>query len=339
MRKLIIFGIIILAVIGGFFYVGRQTADPNRKIEWGVTFSELFAKKMGLDWKNNFLAALDDLKIKKLRLIAYWPQVEPQANQYNFSDLDWQIQEAGKRGAKIILAVGRKLPRWPECHEPEWAKKLVLDMSAPLYLKSEEKQNLLNYIKKTIDRYKNNPNIIAWQVENEPFLNFGECPSLDITLFDQEIALVKSLDARPVIVTDSGELSTWVRAADRADIFGTTMYRYVWSKWIGDYQYPIPPAFFRAKEKIVRWFVGNQKPFFVVELQGEPWQHKQLYEISTDEQLKNLNFDEFKGIIDYAKQTGFSEYYLWGVEWWWSLKQNGHPEFWEYIKKINLISN
>ena len=146
---------------------------------------------------------------------------------------------------------------------------------------------------------------------------------------------MRKLDNRPIIITDSGELSLWVRAAKRADIFGTTMYRYVWSEWLGAHKYPIPPAFFRAKERITRFFVGQEKLFVVIELQGEPWQHLQIYEITTDEQIKNMPFDNFKGIIDYAIETGFSEYYLWGAEWWWSLKQNGHPEYWDYVKNLN----
>jgi len=42
-------------------------------------------------------------------------------------------------------------------------------------------------------KYQNEQNIIAWQVENEPFLStFGICPKLDRALLDSEINLVKS---------------------------------------------------------------------------------------------------------------------------------------------------
>ena len=30
-----------------------------------------------------------------------------------------------KRDAKIILAIGRKLPRWPECHVPAWLEGMT----------------------------------------------------------------------------------------------------------------------------------------------------------------------------------------------------------------------
>jgi len=326
MKKFLITILVIFLLISGFLiYFGRETADPNRKIEWGVTYSAYFVKKLGLDWQKVYLEILDDLKFKKFRLIAYWPEIEPQENVYDFSDLDWQINQAASRSAKIILAIGRKLPRWPECHEPSWAQNQKLKI---------KNQKLLEYIEKTVNYYKNNSVIIAWEVENEPFLEFGECPVLDVKLLDEEIALVRRLDNRPVIITDSGELSMWIRAAKRADIFGTTLYRWVWHKWLGTYQYPIPPAFFRAKERIVRLFVGQQKPFIVIELQAEPWHKKQIYERPLEEQLESLNFTEFKGIIDYAKKTGFSEYYLWGAEWWYYLKQNGHPEYWNYVKTI-----
>jgi len=253
-------------------------------------------------------------------LVAHWLEVEPKEGQFDFTELDWQVAQAQERDVKIILAVGYRLPRWPECHQPEW----VID----------QRPALLGYMEKVVNRYKDNAAVFAWEVENEPFLSFGECPKLDVKLLDEEIALVRQLDSRPIILTDSGELSWWVRAAKRADIFGTTMYRWVWNQQLGSYKYPIPPGFFRLKERLVRLFVGWQKPFVVIELQGEPWTHKQIYEIPIEEQLKLMPLTEFISTIDYAKQTGFSEYYWWGAEWWYYLKQNGHPEYWDKVKEL-----
>ncbi len=324
MKKFFVFLFLVLFV--ALLYLGRETADPNRKIEWGITFSKPFAQKMGLEWQKAYLEILDDFKIDKIRLIAYWSEIEPADGQFYFDNLDWQVAEAAKRGTKIILAIGRKLPRWPECHEPEWIQN-----QEP----KTKNQRLLEYIEKTVNHYKNNPAIVAWQIENEPFLKFGECPSFDVKLLDEEIALARKIDSRPIIITDSGELSIWVPAAKRADIFGTTLYRRVWHKWIGSWKYPLPPGFFRAKEKIARFFVGQEKPFIVIELQAEPWSEKQIYETPIEDQMKLLNFSEFTDTIEYAQKTGFSEYYLWGAEWWYYLKQSGHPEYWEYVKTLN----
>src|SRR3989344_137448 len=320
MKKRYIFLIIILLLVGALAYLGRQTASPDRKIIWGATFDDAFLSKFGLDWRAGYLAMLDDLKIRNIRLIAHWTEVEPQEEKFDYTILDWQIEQAAKRNAKIILAAGSKLPRWPECYQPDWVK--------------DKQPALLKYIETTVNRYKNNPAIVAWQVENEPFLSFGECPLLDVKLLDEEIALVKKLDSRPIIVTDSGELSLWARAATRGDIFGTTLYRWVWNQYVGSYKYPIPPAFFTLKERLTRLFVGQEKPFVVIELQGEPWTHKQIYEIPIAEQLNLMPWSEFNATIDYAKQTGFDEYYLWGVEWWYYLKENGQGEYWERVKRL-----
>ncbi|MDD2753572.1 MAG: beta-galactosidase [Candidatus Portnoybacteria bacterium] len=321
MKKRYIFLIIVLLSTAGLAFLGRQTADPNRKIVWAATFDDDFAIKLGLDWQKAFTEILDDLKVRKIRLVAHWTEVEPQEGKFDYSKLDWQVAEAQKRKVRIIMAVGSKLPRWPECHIPDWA--------------ANNRQNmLLKYIEATVNRYKGNSSIAAWQVENEPFLPFGECPKSDAQFLDKEIALVKKLDARPIVITDSGELSIWVPAAGRADIFGTTMYRWVWNQYLGSYKYPIPPSFFRVKERLARLFVGRQKPFMVIELQGEPWTHKQIYEIPVSEQLNLMPLPEFNATIDYARQTGFSEYYFWGAEWWYYLKQQGHPEYWDRVKEL-----
>jgi len=135
------------------------------------------------------------------------------------------------------------------------------------------------------------------------------------------------------LVTDSGELSIWIRAARRGDIFGTTMYRTVWNRVVGELTYPLPPSFFRFKRAITELVVG-QKPMIVIELQGEPWGPKLIYETPLDEQLKTMNPEKFKDILEYIKGTGFDTFYLWGVEWWYYLRQNGHPEYWEKVKNL-----
>jgi len=123
----IIFSIIFLILLGGFlfFFVGK--AKPADEINWGIVFSQKHAEFLGLDWKENYSAILDDLGVKHLKLIAYWDLIEKEPDNYDFSDLDWQTQEAEKRGAKILLVIGIKVPRWPECHFPDWAETETLN--------------------------------------------------------------------------------------------------------------------------------------------------------------------------------------------------------------------
>ncbi|MDD5295079.1 MAG: beta-galactosidase, partial [Patescibacteria group bacterium] len=225
------------------------------------------------------------------------------------------------------LAVGGRLPRWPECHFPAWAENLSPD---------ERDKKILDYIEQVVNRYKDNPNIIAWQVENEPFLShFGDCPKLDKKFLDAEIALVKKLDGRPVVITDSGELSLWLGAARRADIFGTTMYRDTYSKLLGRYiHYPINPGFFHFKKNIVRLFAHPQK-WIVIELQAEPWGPIPYEKMTEEERAKTMDLKKFREILEFSRLAGFKEFYLWGAEWWyWEKETNNNPALWNEAKKL-----
>ena len=326
LKKLIIFVILAAALVWGYRHLSQPPAGIVKNIQWGLSFSRVFAVQMNLDWKEVYLTMLEDLKPKSLRLPVYWEDVEPKEGQYTFNDYDWMIERAKENNTQLILIVGRKLPRWPECHVPTWAADRTEEM---------QEDGVLLVISEIVKRYKNSENLYAWQVENEPFLAFGECPTADAGFLDREIALVKSLDNRhPVIVTDSGELSIWFPAAKRADIFGTTMYRVVYQKYLGYIEYPLPPKFFWLKANIVRLLYPD-KPIFVSELQLEPWGPKLLFETSLDEQEKSMTIKQFRENIAYAKEVGFSPAYLWGAEWWyWMNTVNNDSSYWNEAKKL-----
>ncbi len=319
---LIIFVIFCLAAA----YLLRRPSGIDQNTKWGVTFSRPFAVDMGLNWRETYLALLDDLKVKRIRLPIYWQDVEPRAGNYDFSDYDWMIDEAEKRNVQLILVVGRKLPRWPECHTPAWANNLS---------EKYKQEKILDLISASVNRYKDIDSLYLWQVDNEPFLPFGECPTSKKEFVDQEVETVRRFDINhKIMVTDSGELSIWLHAAKRADIFGTTMYRIIYNNFIKYLKYPLPPRFFWLKANIVHLFFPN-KPIIVSELQAEPWGPKLIYDLSIEEQEKSMNISQFKENIDYAKAVGFPENYLWGAEWWYWLKvKHNDPRYWQEVKKL-----
>ena len=317
--------LLVLILVFTYFFVGKS--PQAEKIIWGVNFSQKQAQGLGLDWKKSYLALLEDLNVKNIKIAGHWDLVEPQKDEYNLEDLDWQIKEAEKNEAKIMLALGIKTPRWPECHIPEWALS---------FSKEDQQKEILSMLNTVVSRYGDSSVIKYWQVENEPFFPFGECPWADKDFLKREVALVRSLDAknRPIIITDSGEGSFWISAGKIGDIVGTTMYKKVWISQFKIYAtYPFPAVFYWRKAEIVKKIFG--KKVIVAELQAEPWGPKPLSDSSILEQEKSMDLKRFKQNIEFAKSTGFDEFYLWGAEWWyWMKEKQERPEIWEEAKNL-----
>ena len=339
MRPRLIISVAFLVIIVAVLFLSlRRPSSVSEEITWGFTFSPRFAEYLEIPWREAYIASLDELEPRLLRIPIYWNDVEKEEGMREFDDYDFMINEANARQIPTTIAIGRRVPRWPECHVPEWAKTL-----------SEEKQveKIMPIIEAIVTRYRDVPSVSRWQVENEPFLAFfGECPPPNAKALDREIALVRSLDAsRPILTTDSGELSLWLFAAKRGDVFGTTMYRTVWSKFLSPYvgyiTYPLPPKFFWLKANLVHLFFGDEKKIINIELQAEPWTPWGPWGpgfvkiMSLDEQDETMSPAHFYENIEYARDVGFSEVYLWGVEWWYLMKEKyDRPFFWEAAKEV-----
>lgn len=318
--------VLTLFFVGLLFFI---KAPEGEDIVWGVNFSQMQAENLKLDWKETYLAILDDLKVEHIKLLANWDKIETEKGKYYFDDIDWQIKEAEKRGIKTIYVTGMKTGRWPECHIPEWAKNLS---------KKEQQEAVLDYVEMSVLRYKNNNAIIAWQAENEPLFPFGECPWRDKDFLKKEVALIKSLDpGKPVIISDTGEFSLWINAAEIGDIVGTTMYRRVWVPVVGKIGFYMRffslPQVYWIKSKFVDKFFG--KEVINVELQAEPWLPVSIYESSVEQQETSMNLWQFQKNVDFAKKTGLGTFYFWGAEWWYWLKEKHQkPEIWEEARKL-----
>ncbi len=329
--------VIIVLILAGFIYFFVSSPTPAQDITWGVSFSKKHALALGLDWKKVYLALLDDLGVSDLRLSTYWDLGEPIDDRFDFTDLDWQLARASERDVPVLLIIGRKLPRWPECHIPAWADSLE---------EGKQREELLEWLEVVVLRYKNDQTIWAWQVENEPLFMFGECPRMSKEFLKREVELVRKLDDRPIIVTSSGEWSFWFSAARLADIPGSTMYKRVWfslpdflknlflNKWTGFYAYyPFPPKFYRAKADIINKVFD--KEVIITELQAEPWGPVLLYDLPFEKQGRTMNLEKFKKMIQFARQSGFPRFYLWGGEWWYWLKTvQNDSSIWDEAGKL-----
>ena len=323
----------VVSVIGFGLLLGlaafwlSQKEKPER-ITYGMSFNTLYAEELGLDWQETYDAILNDLGVRHLRLAAHWPMVEPTQDQYNFTELDYQLAQAEAVGAEVIFGVGRRLPRWPECHVPEWAAMLTW---------SEQKAEIREYIEAVVNRYKDSPVISYWQVENEPYLEVfakEHCGELDEEFLSEEIALVRALDGtRPILVTDSGNLGLWTGAYRQGDAFGTSVYVYFWNPELGQFRTILPPWFYRFKEGVVALLYGP-KTTFLIELSAEPWLLEPVTDVDLSTQYSRMNLEKIQEIVAYARETRYDTQYLWGAEWWYWLKEQEEPAIWEWGKTL-----
>ncbi len=306
-RIFIIFCLTCIVIGLALFGIGR----PQKQIIWGLTFSSIRAEELGYDPQVLLATILTDLHPKKVRIPAYWSELEPQQDQFDFSKIENLLTETDKRGTDVIVVLGKKQPRWPECHQPDWFNSLQ---------PNEQNSAILSMLEKSVTQLKHHQSITAWQIENEQFFEYGpNCPKTDSKLYKQELNTVAQLDSRPLITTDSGEKGLWLKSAwSGAEILGSTMYREVYHDKKGKYiTYELPWWTYNIKAGLIKLFT-NTDEVIGVELQAEPWLIiANPKATSPEEQLTHMNPDVFKNNIAYATKVGFPENYLWGVEWWY----------------------
>lgn len=330
-RVLKIVAILTAAVVIFLFLIwlifGRSRLTEPEDIVWGTTWSNLAAEELGINPEEAYRAVVEDLRPSRLRLVAYWNRTEREQDQYDFSELDYQVKLAEENDISYIIAVGNRVPRYPECHTPDWAHQLTGE---------SYKAEKLEFIEETINRYDDKPKLEAWQIENEAFVgSFGICPPLDEELLKTEVDFARTLTDKRIILTESGELSLWFKASGYPDILGTTLYRTV---IIGKtdivVRHVFPPWYYRARSNIVKMINGNLEDVIVAELQGEPWASKPIIEADQEQLDATMNPEQFEHNIEFTESVGFPEVWWWGVEWWYYESQNGDDYYWERAREL-----
>ena len=304
---------------------------PAKNIVWGLTYSPLDAQGLGLDPHKTYLATLDELKPNKVRLMAYWNHIEGSDGHFDYSELDYEVAEASKRGIPYVIAVGQRVPRYPECYIPDWAAKMPY---------TDKQSKLMRFIQTTVTRYDKNPELSAWQIENEATLGtFGVCPKFDQAGLKDEIKLMRSLTHKELVMTDSGELSLWVANSGYSDTFGTTLYRAVLNGRgnNGVFHHFIPSFAYTLRAAIVKVIHPNITKVIVAELQAEPWGDKALNQSTKADFDRTMNHTQFDRNIAFARNTGMAEVWMWGAEWWYYEKLHGDSYFWDTA--ANLYQN
>lgn len=287
-------------------------------IIYGTTFSNKYCVELGLDWQE----CLDTLRnfsaLKVFRVCAYWDQIETVRDNLDFSLLDQQLDMLKHKS--VIVAFGRKSPRWPEYHEPVWTNDLSDE---------EFRARLLLYLDNIIDHLRQFE-IESYQLENEPFVNFGGSRhKFTEEIFKEEYELLKAKTQKPVVITDSGENSDWKAAARYADLLGVNVYKTVYDSRLRRYYTHNLKAGDYAKK-----MVNITKPVFVAELQAEPWGAGRVTDLSQTEAEKSFSLEQLESSITMLEEAGFTTLLFWGCEWWYYQSKQGNNKYMDWLSKL-----
>ncbi len=306
------------------WYAERHKNDP---LVIGTTFVAPYARYFGLDAKQTLQAMIDEVGFKQFRLVSYWDEIEKTPGTYDYSDLDWQFQKVEAAGGKISLSIGLRQPRWPECHMPTWAEPLPMTQWEP---------KLNDFMKMTMERYKNSPALESYQLENEFFLDvFGDCPDHSRDRLVREYEFVQTVDnTKPFIITRSNNALGFPLGQPRPDEFGVSVYKRVWDKTITKryFEYPLPAWFYGTLAGGGELFTG--KKLIIHELQTEAWlpdtgQFEMNDLGSIPEQNKSMNAERLQERLEYGKDSNIKTMYTWGAEWWyWRKVKANDPGMW-----------
>lgn len=333
-QKFVFVLVLVIALSVGTMYGIAQWyihSERSQPLQEGVSFIPDYAQSLGVDPQQT-MDALLGIGVRQFRLVSYWSDIEQTPGHYDFSQLDWQFKKAEAAHAKIILTVGLRQPRWPECHAPDWVNLNQSD--------SHWQPQLELFMQKVIERYKNSPSLQSYQLENEYFLlGFGTCSPYthERDRLVAEYNQVKRLDpSHPVIVSRSNNALGFPVGQPQPDEFGISVYKRVWDAGVtGRYiEYPYPAWFYGFLAGTQKIF--NHRDMMIDELQAEAWppNGQSITQISLAEQNKSLNAKRLKDRFQYGRATGMRSIDLWGAEYWYYRAQILHdPSLWNVARQ------
>jgi len=323
----------------------------------GTSFSPRHATYLGLDWQESY-RRLEAMHFKVIRLSAYWDQIDAEG----FGQLDWLLNESQASGQPVVLSVGMKGLGWPEFYIPR-----------PLQPRTEDggdvgqdpllRAGVIDFVQETVWRYRDNPVLLAWQVENEPLNPAGPHRwTIGRDTLVQEVAALKAIDSRPVIINAFGHFNMLfdrtsnrhgfdfgallgfesntaeaqsLGVLGRGDILGLDVYTEIGYRFLG--QDGVSHAGSDWAAKAGHWrsvALGQGKQAWVTEAQAEPWEAS----INTYGDPKSTVAEEIHTRFASIRARGFGTILLWGSEYWLWRADNGDSSWLDAVKGI-LASN
>jgi hypothetical protein len=366
----------LLPVASEFRLARSQQQDAGRwrdiKIEpagqalLGISFRPRQAEAFGLDPRESLNALLTH-PFAMVRLSAYWDRIEPSPGHCDTSELDWQLDAAERAGKKIIVCLGPvKSFGYPEYFVPD--HQLAAPLPEGSLVTPATHPGLLAagiaHVTRLVERYRDSPAIVAWQVEHEAVDPLGVEHSwrLSAEFVAEEVAAVRAADPdRPIMMNGFLPTSTpvrvmqWWRSRDQGDSLavaqrltdtvGIDYYpRHAivgngrWGLYLDGSRHPGQR---RRWAEILRWAAAVPgRRVMVSEGQAEPWEAVTtppdprglvMYSCPPEQLISSYNY-----CLRGFRQAGSDPwaYLFWGAEYWLLRQRHGDPSYLQAFARV-----
>ena len=343
-----LFSLGLLAVLAWLFVrLSWPHVEPLGNPEFGINFSCNHAEYLLLEdpalgsagyvsddrpgraeWCAETLGTLlGGLGAKHVRISVEWSQVEPRPGEFDFRLIDALLAEADRSGASVLLGVGVKAQRHPEFYIPDWVMaKANLSGDHEIDHDPYLREQALAMVNAVVAHIASSPAIEAWTADNEPYV-----PSLraqDWQLSREFVRLERNAirandPQRRIIAINHAQHFVfdrrWKDALADGEALAASFYPFRNYEILGhNYVVPIaelgPIAPNYAAQARAAHAAG--KPFWLTEMQAEPWVDEDIRLVGPGDPSPNLTVANFHKNIDYARRSGADRVYLWGAEWW-----------------------
>lgn len=310
----------------------------------GTSFVRWRAEDLKLDYREAFTRVCA-MGFDLVRLSTSWREVD----QAGYGHLDWLMAEADRLGQRVLLTVGMKALGWPEFYLPRERRPGDAGI----------RRALLDHVAATVRRYRGRSQLVAWQIENEPFNRSGPNGGLVArSLVRAEAACVRRLDpTRPIVITTFGHFdasldrwssrwqSTWRRrlhldipgerealaVLQPDDVLGLDVYRAI--GWRRDGAEGIAHAVADQLDSVARWqrIAGRQhKRLWITEAQAEPWEATR----ATHGDPVSVQPADVLDLCHRLSSLRLEVILLWGVEYWLWRERHGDPRWSTVARRI-----
>lgn len=359
LRAVLLLLLVTVIIIANAFAnpIPQRAINLKYRPLYGVSYSFEQAGWYGLDSRKSYSTLLDQVKVDWMRLPFFWDQMIDKSGNLKIDDLKFAIEEAKKHNVKVIVAIGAKVPYYPEFHLPSDVKS-QLKFGEAITSQHKIAPELLAIDRKVVSELAAYDNIAYWQVENEPLLGNVNGWKIFPDLIAEEVKVVRETDplGRPVILNHpagwflDNDWKKLLPILGQGDVFATSAYfktqgtdlilfKLAGSEfhipWPKSFMWPVQswlfvsPNFASIKSQVAK----NGNDLWILEMQSEPYIRQKA-----DAGASDFSFSpsDIQLGNNFLKSYGIKSVGLWGAHFWQYKLMNGDNS---WINAIWAITN